>query len=150
VISNLHAKPYEFERIKTDLADQITHPVRWQQSMEYLLECGVEIFEEIGNGDVMTKLMASIRSHFAINMDIKKADQPNSMPLQAVSPIGVLLSQVNNWNEQHKVGDKVNVQGGHQGLHTRTEAKILFGQKAVIYLEDYKGYFELDQVTAVN
>jgi len=149
VISNIHAEPYRLDSIKTDLANQITHSVKWQQSMQYLLECGVNEFEEIGNGDVLTKLMIAIKSHFIANKNIQKVRLPHGMLEQAVSPMEVLLSQVDGWNKQHGAGVKVKVQGSHQGMQTRTEAMILFGHKAIIYMKGYKGYFELNQVTAV-
>jgi hypothetical protein len=39
----------------------------------------------------------------------------------------------------------------YQGeLQTRTEASILFGHRAAIYMQGYQGYFDLDEVTPVS
>ncbi len=61
VIANVdcqsHASP---DTIRTRLIDQLTAPVRWQRSMELLLEQGVEQFVEIGPGRVLTGLMRKI------------------------------------------------------------------------------------------
>lgn len=61
VISNVFARPYQQEIIKQILADQITSPVKWTESIRYLMELGVTEFEEIGPGNVLTKLIRKIR-----------------------------------------------------------------------------------------
>ena len=61
VISNVFARPYEQHRIKELLQSQITHPVRWTQSIEYLIERGETRFEELGPGEVLTKLVEKIK-----------------------------------------------------------------------------------------
>ena len=61
VISNVTAKPYKNAEIRNNLAKQMTSSVRWQESVEYLLaqgECG---FEEVGPGNVLTKLVEQIQ-----------------------------------------------------------------------------------------
>ncbi len=61
VIANVDARPYEnADRIKDKLLRQLTSPVRWQQSMEFLLAEGVEKFYEIGPGRVLAGLMRRI------------------------------------------------------------------------------------------
>lgn len=60
VISNLHATPYQQQSIRETLQDQITHPVRWTPSIEYLIEQGETRFEEVGPGEVLTKLVHRI------------------------------------------------------------------------------------------
>ena len=47
VISNIDARPYKSNHINTYLANQITHSVMWEQSMLYLLDLGIDKFEEI-------------------------------------------------------------------------------------------------------
>lgn len=61
VISNVEARPYKASRIKELLADQITHPVRWTESIRYLMGKGVKSFEEIGPGRVLTGLVKRIQ-----------------------------------------------------------------------------------------
>jgi len=61
VISNVEAMPYGCPcRAKQLLVAQLTSPVRWQQSMEYMLAQGVERFYEVGPGRVLAGLMRRI------------------------------------------------------------------------------------------
>ena len=61
VISNVSARPYAADEMKENLKRQIRQPVRWTESILYLLGVGVEDFEEVGPGEVLTKLIRSIR-----------------------------------------------------------------------------------------
>lgn len=61
VISNVHARPYKPGEVKKNLAEQITYPVKWTESIRYLMGFGEMEFEEIGPGDVLTKLAQKIR-----------------------------------------------------------------------------------------
>ena len=57
----MNAAPYAGnDSPKAGLLDQLTSPVRWQQSMEYLLAQGVRRFHEIGPGRVLAGLMRRI------------------------------------------------------------------------------------------
>lgn len=60
VIANVDAKPYIYEQIINNLSLQITHPVRWTQSIHYLRALGEERFEELGPGKVLSGLMKNI------------------------------------------------------------------------------------------
>lgn len=62
VISNVTAKPYNIKEIKQMLSRQIASPVRWAESMEYLLAMGEDDFEEIGPGNILTGLIKRIRA----------------------------------------------------------------------------------------
>jgi len=61
VVANVSARPYAAGEVKGHLQRQIREPVRWLESMQYLLAAGVEDFEEVGPGSVLTKLIKSIR-----------------------------------------------------------------------------------------
>ncbi len=63
VISNVTAQPYRQSEIVANLSAQITHSVKWVDSIRYLMEQGrVPMrFEEIGPGDVLTKLINKIQ-----------------------------------------------------------------------------------------
>ncbi|MBB3107974.1 [acyl-carrier-protein] S-malonyltransferase [Paenibacillus phyllosphaerae] len=57
VISNVTARPYESaDQIVTLLTQQVTEPVRWQQSIQYLLNQGVGELVDLGPGTVMKRL----------------------------------------------------------------------------------------------
>jgi [acyl-carrier-protein] S-malonyltransferase len=61
VISNVEAKPIGSKvRIAKLLVDQVTAPVRWQESMETLLRMGVDAMVEVGPGKVLSALMRRI------------------------------------------------------------------------------------------
>lgn len=62
VIANVDARPYEQRLIRENLCRQITHPVRWCETIEFLLEQPDPAFEEIGPGGVLTGLLRQIRS----------------------------------------------------------------------------------------
>lgn len=49
-------KESDLEKIKKNLILQVTHPVRWQQSVESMVQEGAEYFIEIGCGKVLSGL----------------------------------------------------------------------------------------------
>jgi [acyl-carrier-protein] S-malonyltransferase len=61
VISNVGAVPIdEPGEIANSLERQLTNPVLWRQSMQYLLDRGIGLFVEIGPGNVLCGLMKRI------------------------------------------------------------------------------------------
>ncbi|MDO5976694.1 ACP S-malonyltransferase [Flavivirga jejuensis] len=62
IISNVTARPYPTLELKKLLADQITSPVKWTESICYLMGKGVTEFKEVGPGDVLQKLLAKIKT----------------------------------------------------------------------------------------
>jgi [acyl-carrier-protein] S-malonyltransferase len=61
VISNVEAKPFGSKvRVSKLLVDQVTAPVRWQESVQALMPMGVESVVEVGPGKVLSVLMRRI------------------------------------------------------------------------------------------
>jgi [acyl-carrier-protein] S-malonyltransferase len=61
VISNVEAKPFGSKvRVPPLLVEQVTAPVRWQESMETVLKMGVDAMVEVGPGKVLSTLMRRI------------------------------------------------------------------------------------------
>ena len=57
---------------------------------------------------------------------------------------------MDGWNKNHPVGTQVKVKGLDKIISTRTEALELFGHRAAVYLDGYKGYFDLADLTPVG
>ena len=61
VVSNVEARPHDDpEEIRGLLVKQILHPVRWEESMRYLIEQGLDEFYEVGPGRVLRGLLRRI------------------------------------------------------------------------------------------
>jgi len=160
VISNVHAQPYRRDDIALNLAKQITHAVRWSESMQYLLNQGDMAFEELGPGNVLTKLISVIKEQTAPLSATKPASRPAGTLKEKPVPnstaptannreheIAALNKRINDWNRTYPIGTKVTVKGYDGVMTSQSKAVILFGHRAAIYLEGYNGYFALDEVT---
>jgi trans-AT polyketide synthase/acyltransferase/oxidoreductase domain-containing protein len=79
VISNVSAQPYDGE-LREHLQRQIREPVRWTDSIRYLLGAGVEDYEEVGPGLVLTKLIKSIRKPSAPRQRGARPGRPGGVP----------------------------------------------------------------------
>ena len=63
VVANISAHPLlGVDEIRDELAGQLTWPVRWTASMQWMVEQGVTRFVEVGPGEVLAKLMRRIDS----------------------------------------------------------------------------------------
>ena len=61
VVSNVDARPHDDpEDIRQLLIQQLLHPVRWEESMRYLLQEGFDEFYEVGPGRVLRGLLRRI------------------------------------------------------------------------------------------
>lgn len=61
VIANTTARPYDPARIKETLAEQITQPVMWTETVRYLNRAGDAVFVEVGPGNVLSGLIRQIQ-----------------------------------------------------------------------------------------
>lgn len=60
VICNTDAMPLDATSVRQRLVDHLTHPVRFQQSVEMLRQAGADTFVEIGFGGVLSGLVRRI------------------------------------------------------------------------------------------
>ena len=61
VIANATAQPYPADAVRDTLARQIGSSVRWLDTVTGLLDRGADTFEEVGPGNVLTKLVTRIK-----------------------------------------------------------------------------------------
>ncbi len=62
VVANVTARPYQPGEIRKNLTAQITSSVRWQESIEFILDTAESPeFEELGPGNVLTRLIQQIQ-----------------------------------------------------------------------------------------
>jgi len=79
VIANVSAKVHgDPNAIRKSLADQLTHPVLWQASIESLIVDGIERFIEIGPGRILTGLLKKIARRVPV-VNISTADSLNAL-----------------------------------------------------------------------
>lgn len=66
VIANVTGRPYPTANptltIRRLLAKQIAQPVQWNQTIRYLLRAGATRFEELGPGNVLTRLVEQVKA----------------------------------------------------------------------------------------
>jgi len=142
VISNVHAMPYTQEKIVENLTLQITQSVKWSDSVRYMIELGATEFKEIGVGQVLTTLVEKIQAH------THSEKKPNAVKKSI--DIENIAKTVADWNDTYPVGTQVSSKNHDGILETRTQAMVLFDRKATVYMQGYKGYFDLSEVQPVN
>ncbi len=61
VVGNIHARPLgTVEEIREELAGQLTQPVQWTASVQWMIARGMTHFVEVGPKDVLTRLVRRI------------------------------------------------------------------------------------------
>jgi [acyl-carrier-protein] S-malonyltransferase len=61
IVANISARPLQgVDEIRDELAGQLTWPVRWTASVQWMVEQGVSRFLEVGPKDVLSKLVQRI------------------------------------------------------------------------------------------
>lgn len=140
VIANVTAQPYGEDAVVENLSNQISSTVRWCESIQYLLQAAASRgeslqLEEVGHGDVLTKIAVTIKQQTPAPAVAGKKEQRTA------------AEKVAAWNGKHSVGTKVrSLSTDYGGLETRTAAVVLFGHRAAVYMRGYNGYFDLDEV----
>jgi trans-AT polyketide synthase/acyltransferase/oxidoreductase domain-containing protein len=104
VISNVHACPYLPDQLHTNLTEQICRPVRWTESIGYLMGKGARTFEELGPGNVLTKLIAEIQ-RAATSLVVEDEPPPDKGPRpnggRVAIPVAQHVKDINPTPEPH-------------------------------------------------
>ncbi|QZT32813.1 ACP S-malonyltransferase [Caldalkalibacillus thermarum TA2.A1] len=67
VVTNVEARPVMLaEEIEQALIEQVFSPVLWEDSVRWMIDAGVDIFVEIGTGQVLTGLIKKISRDVAV------------------------------------------------------------------------------------
>ncbi len=169
VIANVTARPYRAGAMLENITTQMTSTVRWSESVQYLLALGqargaTMECEEVGHGDVLTRLFQTIRRQtpievlggLATQIAAEESAAANAtataaavVPAPRAQP-ATAIEKVAAWNSRHSVGTRVrSAIAEYAGLETRTPAIVLFGHRAAVYMKGYNGYFDLDEIVAV-
>jgi [acyl-carrier-protein] S-malonyltransferase len=83
LVANVTGEPLQSAaELRDELIAQVTAPVRWIASTEYMAAHGVDIFAEIGPGAVLTGLVKRIVPHVALRAiaTLEDAEQYRSQP----------------------------------------------------------------------
>lgn len=64
VVTNVQAKPVK--EIKKALKEQISSPVRWEESIRFMIKEGVDYFIEVGPGKVLSGLLRRINKEITV------------------------------------------------------------------------------------
>jgi [acyl-carrier-protein] S-malonyltransferase len=85
IIENVTARPNDKgERVPEALTEQVSSPVRWAQSVEYLIENGVGTFIEVGAGKILSGLVKQINRE----VRLLNVENPESLKNSFVSLSG--------------------------------------------------------------
>lgn len=154
VISNVTARPYQSDDVIANLSAQITSSVKWFESIQYLRGLADMAFEEIGHGAVLTKILQQILKEPCepakpVTVQVEQADnQVVADPGNRQAPPKTAAEKVADWNRKYQIGTKVkSTIIEDTDLETRTQAVVLFGHRAAVYLAGYQGYFDLDELS---
>lgn len=170
VISNFTAKPYKKGDVVKNLSMQLVSPVRWTDSVQYLIKKEVIDFEEIGNGNVLTKLVRKIKEEYSDydetyynknkskmehedkNIQLEQDNSKESEEKNIVVENNTTPEQkVRAWNQHYEIGTKVKSNiVDDDNLETRTEAIVLIGHRCAVYMKGYNGYFDLDEISPLG
>ncbi|XSS66305.1 ACP S-malonyltransferase [Pseudomonas sp. B11] len=149
VIANVSAQPYSQEAIADNLVRQLTHPVQWCESIQYLLAQGEVQFEEVGHGEVLTKLVEKIRAGSRLPVPGVAVSPRDAAPGPREAALHSAIEQVAQWNARHPAGTRVRSLRVDGDQLTRSTALVLLGHRAAVYLQGHNGYFALDEIQAL-
>lgn len=171
VIANITGRPYQNDKIRENLSNQMACPVKWSDSIQYLMNLddnptNAMEFKEIGYGNTLTKMVDKLKKEITESFNkykspVRETHQESQQPIATAhdsfknehkvpKDSNEAEKKVSAWNQKYPIGTKVtsSIMENNE-LETRTEAIVLFGHRAAIYLSGYNGYFDLDEINPV-
>lgn len=160
-IANVTARPHKNQDVADTLAAQLAGSVLWCDSIQYLMACADAdepmTFEEVGHGEVLTKMLRHIPKDTSLVVNHREKNEDEPVSLAGVQhafenrPPRAANDVVGAWNARYPIGTKVRCTlHDYDELETRTEAVVLFGHRAAIYMKGYNGYFDLNEIVPVS
>lgn len=158
VVANVTGNFYQKNDVIANLSAQIAGSVRWYESIEHLMDQGATEFIEVGFGEVLTRMFSVIQQDATKlksnspeqDATVKKTTESNAASKNPTMDGGSNISapeKVRLWNDLNPVGTKVKSSViDNEVLETRTQAIVLFGHRAAVYMKGYNGYFDIDEI----
>lgn len=115
VIANTTARPYQDETLFSCLAQQIASPVRWAESIQYLMSLGTVEFTELGHSEVVRSLVEKIKAEtteaelqaIRLQRDADGANAAESTDGSMHNRTLAAAQKVAQWNSRFQIGQKV-------------------------------------------
>ncbi|MDA9224210.1 ACP S-malonyltransferase [Tateyamaria sp.] len=112
VISNVTALPHDAATIKDQLVQQISSPVQWTNSINFLLNQAAQDFIEIGPGHVLTGLLEKIRTNFKatplpIEIPTNSISSHSTPPIDTASSQQIETLSTPDFRETYEVGSNL-------------------------------------------
>lgn len=122
VISNKHADLYEIEHLRTEISSQIISPVRWNQSIDYALNHGVQMFVDLSPNGMFKKMFKELDQVFdfsnednmaALSVELKDEIEVNRHYDLFSRALGIIVSTKNN-SDDAEAYDNIVMSGYNQ------------------------------------
>lgn len=119
VISNVTARPYQVSELKKNMILQVTHSVKWDETIRYLMGKGIADIFQIGPGNILTGMVNTIKR------EAEPLIVPEEAEVAAVSE-AVVFSETKtvlpvepplSLNEKRKESERTDCEGGNGNLH---------------------------------
>ncbi|QLL16094.1 ACP S-malonyltransferase [Pseudomonas chlororaphis] len=146
VISNMTARPYPQGDYAAILSGQITHPVKWYESISWLLTQDIQPIEELGPGTVLTKLTDKILKAPMVILPPAAAPAPVASSMQDTIFMyggqGTQYFQMGRELYQHNPAFRQQM----DACSALVEAEVGFSLVKVIYDESRRVYEPFDSI----
>ncbi len=107
VIANTTARPYEEGQVATMLSTQIASPVKWTDSIRYLMGKGIDDYQEMGS-TILTKMVNQIRENSSpIIEEEKNIVSRKDKTIQEKKPKTIVKKKSSKTKEEESLATKL-------------------------------------------